>query len=420
MKKSGILIPAIALICFTIIGGVALRILVTDWDTESRTRIIMLIAVVLLMAHGWYRALIHIRSGATMDEVDEVEDEIAQAPSVMAVIVAFFNPMKMRLRTSLSIFILVLTYLFATPFMFWGLLVLLIVLKAYMLYQLIRYHKAVKELARLSAEQTADEVQFDEEKVKHYMELLKSFSRDAIQISFAQDGNPPLPVGCSKYGGRPDVADDFQWPHDNSGRPLSLLLQIDCADLAPLDHEGLLPASGHLYFFYELSQMNWDGTDNDVRVIYNDQPSSQLHPLSYPENLDKEYQLKEWPLQFTQCTSIPMIEELDHLTDEPFNEDDEDERYETFDRLWNESLIGRGGIGSMLGYAYLIQGPIVDDLSSEVLLLQLDSNGEYWREDDKTPHDLLFGDDGCIYFYIKREDLLARRFDNIKFALQCY
>ena len=250
------------------------------------------------------------------------------------------------------------------------------------------------------------------------MELLKSFSRDAIDISFAQGGNATLSAGCSKYGGRPDVPADFQWPHDNSGRPLSLLLQIDCADLAPLDREGLLPTSGHLYFFYELSQMDWDGTENDVRVLYNDLPSSQLHSLDFPENLADEYQLKEWPLQFTHGTSIPTIEELDLLTNEPSNEEDDDERYEAFDRSLNESL--NGSIGSMLGYAFLIQGSIVDDLTNEVLLLQLDSNGEYWREDDMTPHDLLFGDDGCIYFYIKREDLLARRFDNIKFALQCY
>lgn len=284
--------------------------------------------------------------------------------------------------------------------------------------------KTEKEFDKLLPEETSEEdteeFGLDDKKVIHYTELLKSFSRDAIQISLAQDDNAPLPTGCSKYGGRPDVPADFQWPHDNNGRPLSLLLQIDCADLAPLDHEGILPASGHLYFFYELSQMDWDGTDNDVRVIYNDLPSSQLHPLDFPENLADEYQLKEWPLQFTHGTSIPTIEELSQLTDEPFNEEDEDERYEAFDRLWKESLIGIGSIGSMLGFAFLIQDPIVDDLSSEVLLLQLDSNGEYWREDDETPHDLLFGDDGIIYFYIKREDLLARRFDNITFALQCY
>ena len=284
--------------------------------------------------------------------------------------------------------------------------------------------KTEKEFDKLLPEETSEEdteeFGLDDKKVIHYTELLKSFSRDAIQISLAQDDNAPLPTGCSKYGGRPDVADDFQWPHDNSGYPLSLLLQIDCADLAFLDREGLLPTSGHLYFFYELSQMDWDGTDNDVRVLYNGLPSSQLHPLDFPENLADEYQLKEWPLQFTHGSSIPTIEELSQLTDEPFNEEDEDERYEAFDRLWKESLIGIGSIGSMLGFAFLIQDPIVDDLLSEVLLLQLDSNGEYWREDDETPHDLLFGDDGCIYFYIKREDLQARRFDRITFALQCY
>ena len=115
----------------------------------------------------------------------------------------------------------------------------------------------------------------------------KFFGRDAIRISFAGNGNTPLPAGCSKYGGRPDVADDFQWTHDNSGLPLSLLLQIDCADLAPLDSEGLLPSSGQLYFFYELSKMKRDGNKNNVRVIYNDKPSSQLHPLDYPVNLGK-------------------------------------------------------------------------------------------------------------------------------------
>lgn len=281
--------------------------------------------------------------------------------------------------------------------------------------------KTEKEFDKLLPEETSEEdteeFGLDDKKVIHYMELLKPFSRNAIQISLAQDDNAPLPTGCSKYGGRPDVADDFQWPHDNSGRPLSLLLQIDCADLAPLDHEGILPASGHLYFFYELSQMDWDGTDNDVRVLYNGLPSSQLQPLDFPEDLADEYQLKEWPLQFTHGTSIPTIDELSQLTDEPFNEEDEDERYEAFNRLWNQSLTR--SIGSMLGFAFLIQDPIVDDLSSEVLLLELDSS-EYWREDDETPHDLLFGDDGCIYFYIKREDLLARRFDNITFALQCY
>ena len=66
----------------------------------------------------------------------------------------------------------------------------------------------------------------------------------------------------------------------------------------------------------------------------------------------------------------------------------------------------------MLGYADLLQGPIVNDLADEVLLLEL-----YSSKDDRTPHDLPLGY-SFIYFYIMCEDLQARRFDSIKFARQ--
>ena len=266
---------------------------------------------------------------------------------------------------------------------------------------------------------TDDEFRLDKKKVRHYMELLKSFSRNAIQISLVGNGNVPLTAGCSKFGGRPDVADDFQWPHDNSGYPLSLLLQIDCADLAFLDREGLLPTSGQLYFFYELSEMRRDGKKNSVRVIYNDKPSSQLHPLDYPVNLGKHYQLQECRLQFSQRTSFPCLKEVGHLAHKRVKTRDNIELEVASDRLEEKYWTGSEGIGNMLGYAFLIEKPIVKDLSDYVLLLQLDSS-EYWQEEDKTPHDLQFGNGGCIYFYIKREDLLARRFDSITFALQCF
>ena len=31
----------------------------------------------------------------------------------------------------------------------------------------------------------------------------------------------------------------------------------------------------------------------------------------------------------------------------------------------------------------------------------------------------MFGDCGMLYFYIRKEDLAARRFDNVHFVLQC-
>ena len=71
-------------------------------------------------------------------------------------------------------------------------------------------------------------------------------------------------------------------------------------------------------------------------------------------------------------------------------------------------------IGSMLGWADLIQGNIVEDADDNVLLLQLNSI------ESVDADELMFGDCGAIYFYISRQDLKNKRFDRIKFELQCY
>ena len=386
----------------TIFGALALLVLLLAWNTVGMTMRVVFIAVGLLMILGLYKA-VRILAKETADEVEFDKEKVSHYMDLdirkTRILIAVNALIICMIVGVLALFLILPidddTLLCDLPMRMW---IWIIVIAIMFLLLCLGKDKADKELERLLAE-------------------YKFFGRNAIRISFAGNGNAPLPAGCSKYGGRPDVPDDFQWPHDNSDRPLSLLLQIDCADLAPLDREGLLPASGQLYFFYELSKMNRGGQKNAVRVIYNDKPSSQLHPLDYPVNLGKKYQLQECRLQFIRCTSFPKIEELGLLTS--FNDDeDKSEYYGVFNRSYDKFWKGDGPIGKMLGYADLIQGPIVNDLANEVLLLELYSS-ENWQEDDKTPHDVLFSDGGCIYFYIKREDLLARRFDSIKFAFQC-
>ena len=374
--------------------GISLFIVPLGWNNLDMAGRVFFVVIALLSFYGLYKA-VRFLVGETADEVEfdkkkashhidlhirKIKKLIAAKVLISCMFVGNFvllyfwyqqgDPDAPMVEAPLTIWI-----------EFIAILVLIFVLASAM----DKIDKEFEKLVPLPKD-TDDEFRLDKKKVRHYMELLKSFSRNAIQISLVGNGNVPLTAGCSKLGGRPDVANDFQWPHDNSGYPLSLLLQIDCAELASLDHEGLLPTSGHLYFFYELSEMRRDGKKNSVRVIYNDKPSSQLHPLDYPVNLGKHYQLQECRLQFSQRTSFPCLEEVGHLTHK---------RVKTKDNIE------------------------LADLSDHVLLLQLDSS-EYWEEDDKTPHELQFGNGGCIYFYIKREDLLARRFDSITFALQCF
>lgn len=82
-----------------------------------------------------------------------------------------------------------------------------------------------------------------------------------------------LAVGASKFGGRPDVPADFVWPVFETDtreddqvkeRPLAFLAQFDCAQLAPLDPEGLLPKEGVLSFFYELESQRWGYDPKDA------------------------------------------------------------------------------------------------------------------------------------------------------------
>ena len=394
-----------ALLTYCVFGaGISLLILFIKWNTESMTFRATFVVIALLSIFGIYKAVRFIAK-ETADKV-EFDDKNA----------LHHKDLDIRKTRILIVARVLLVCMFVGNFVllyFW-------------------YQQGDPDAPMVEAPLTiwiefiailvmifvlAFGMDITEKKLEKLIYEYKFFGRNAIRISFAKNGNAPLPAGCSKYGGRPDVADDFQWPHDNSGRPLSLLLQIDCADLAPLDHEGLLPASGHLYFFYELSKMRRNSQENNVRVIYNDKPSSQLHPLDFPVNLDKKHQLQECRLQYTRCASLPRIEDLRHLKKNPFkdDEDDESEYYKAFNRLYDKFWAGDGPIGKMLGYADLIQGPIVRDISDEVLLLELYTS-ETWPEDGKTPRDLPLG--GYIYFYITREDLQARRFDSIKFALQ--
>lgn len=62
---------------------------------------------------------------------------------------------------------------------------------------------------------------------------------------------------CSKWWGNPDLPPQAEYPlmkvteEDGSETeyPLTFICQIDCADIAPFDKEGLLPREGMLYFF---------------------------------------------------------------------------------------------------------------------------------------------------------------------------
>lgn len=256
-----------------------------------------------------------------------------------------------------------------------------------------------------------------------------------------------LAVGASKFGGRPDVPADFIWPvfetqtrEDDQvkERPLAFLAQFDCAQLAPLDPEGLLPKEGLLSFFYELESQRWGYDPKDAgcaRVFWFEGP---LAPAEFPAELEEDFRLPEMAAQLSGATDAPDFQDACPALEYPWTAND----YRIFDQARRElGMDYPANRSQLLGWPDIIQ-------NNMTLQCELISRGYYlggsWekipleeRSALRTPSvrdwqllfqldtvengdfELMFGDCGRIYFYIRREDLAQRRFDRVWLIQQC-
>lgn len=412
MKKSQIVI---LLFCILLMVASIFLFFVTEGPDAAKMKIAYL-GFIALMLHSCYRVYRHGKRKTQKAGLDEMQERVLYVYSPLGVLGAFFNPKEMHFRTSFSVFIILVLGLFAPPAWMWSFILLLIISKSLLLFQYFRYWKAYHMLVETEMnEDTCDEYcELNEDTVRFFTQELKAHERDAVQISLADSANAPLELGKSKFGGCPDVPNSFQWPMDDDGRPLSLLLQLNCSDLAPYDKEHILPTMGHLYFFYELSVQDWKETDDNVRVVYSEAENSELHRMPYPDKLEEDYRLKEVPLLFSSKKSYPTYDDYINLPSINHDNMEPVEEYDVALEKLQPETDGGDVVGTMLGYADIIQNGIVDNLDDNVLLLQIFS-----IESEKVD-ELMFGDCGTLYFYISRKDLKNKRFDRVKFDWQCY
>lgn len=412
MKKSQIII---LLFCILLMVASIFLFFVTEGPDAAKMKIAYL-GFIALMLHSCYRVYRHGKRKTQKAGLDEMQERVQYVYSPLGVLGAFFNPKEMHFRTSFSVFIILVLGLFAPPAWMWSFILLLIISKSLLLFQYFRYWKAYHMLVETEMnEDTCDEYcELNEDTVHFFTQELKAHERDAVQISLADSANAPLELGKSKFGGCPDVPNSFQWPMDDDGRPLSLLLQLNCSDLAPYDKEHILPTMGHLYFFYELSNQDWKETDDNVRVVYSEAENSELHRMPYPDKLEEDYRLKEVPLLFSSKKSYPTYDDYINLPSINHDNMEPVEEYDVALEKLQPETDGGDVVGTMLGYADIIQNGIVDNLDDNVLLLQIFS-----IESEKVD-ELMFGDCGTLYFYISRKDLKNKRFDRVKFDWQCY
>ena len=111
-----------------------------------------------------------------------------------------------------------------------------------------------------------------------------------------------LPVGSSKLLGNPDVWEGFEWPAidlDGELYDLTFMCQINCAEAAPYDKDGVLPKTGMLYFFYDLDEMPHEPSNqNAARVIYYNGDITELHEMVLTDENGESIAFAEQKIDF--------------------------------------------------------------------------------------------------------------------------
>ena len=263
-------------------------------------------------------------------------------------------------------------------------------------------------------------------------ELLKT-SRNSIRLEIGGEAS-----GLTKFGGKPDVPEDFEWAYYN-GRPLSFLMQLDLSEMppTPLPHLYLLwlPKTGVLSFFYELETkpQSIDDEDNGFARVYWFEDINALHEAEFPDDL--KHRLPELGIAAKSEKSYQSYP--DFLLQRP-KLTEEWERFETAQR--SIGIEEDKNITKMLGWADPVRGNMTvacelmsrgynladEQGKSEVPPLDK-QEAEQWSAKDWAPLlqlDTVTSGDFCLdlggrlYFYIRLDDLASRNFNDIMLFLQ--
>ncbi len=280
---------------------------------------------------------------------------------------------------------------------------------------------------------------------------LQSILRHAILLKRKKSVKEP-PLGTSKIGGVPHLPAGFEWPcyeaenYDGecASRPLSFIAQIDLAAAASFDRDDMLPKSGYLYFFYDIVTSKWGFDPADAgcaRVYYFDVAADHLHETPLPKELEEDARVPLSVIFFRTMDELPSYDEFCELTDaDRFGDDLDWDRYdEAVEKEIKFLDCSPDEVCKLLGYADLIQNSMIDECARVTSGVYC-GNPEVYKnisEEQKaaiaadTPNwtllaqfgtlsdEIMFGDCGCIYFYIRKEDLASRHFDRIWLCLQC-
>ena len=264
-----------------------------------------------------------------------------------------------------------------------------------------------------------------------HADRLVQLARPGIRLLPQRSAETVLGIGQSRLGGNPDLPSWTEWP-EYKGVPQSFIAQVNLAEVHRYDREGRLPRAGVLSFFYDGEQSVWGfdpAQDGAWGVLYTE-ASADLARREFPDALPEYGRFR--PITLRPEAEIVYaqseLSELDALGLSP-------DELATYDELIEED---GGPIHMLLGHPNPIQGDMQlecqlvahglylgdpsgyhDPRATELgpasvdwrLLLQIDSDEEAG---------MMWGDSGRIYYWMHKNAMQERRWEQARLALQCY
>lgn len=277
-------------------------------------------------------------------------------------------------------------------------------------------------LMGLFGKKKKDEATFSEIK-----ETVTKWEKKALHLVETHDRR-----GFSKMGGPPLVPKQFEWPVWK-GRSLSFLMQLKFSEINKKGEIGHLPTSGLMYVFYDEEQEAWGFDPEDKgswRILFYPETEEKLTSKHYPKDITIRF--KEKMLVSVLTPTYPPMES-DKILSLDMNNKQSDEYYN-----FKYSFFGNQPRHQLAGYPEPIQNPDMElecELASNGLYCgnetgfndprakELEKNKSEWvlllqiDTDDDT--DMMWGDCGMLYFWIKKTDLANLNFNYVWMISQC-
>ncbi|GHV08054.1 hypothetical protein FACS189485_19110 [Spirochaetia bacterium] len=258
-------------------------------------------------------------------------------------------------------------------------------------------------------------------------ELIRPLSMDSIHLVKTQRSV------FTKIGGQPFANKNFKWPKWNN-QSLAFIMQIKLSEITLLSQIKLFPQEGLLYIFYDKKQSTWgfDPKDKGSWKIIFEREHDNLITIPYPTDLENDYRYEEKRLIQKIIKTYPSWE--DEMIKSKNLTDEQEDLYMDF----TSSVYCCEPEHQIAGIACAIQSPDMElecQLVSNGLYLgdssvyddprskELEKNKSDWilllqiGTDDDV--DMMWGDGGMLYFWIKKDDLAKLNFEDTWMILQC-